>query len=308
MPTMAWTWTIAALLMLAYLLREWAWKSSRNKKKLPPGPRGFPLFGNLHLLGELPHHDLHRLAQKYGPIMYLRLGLVPAIVVSSPQAAEQFLKAHDLVFASRPPLEASKHISYEQKNMSMSPYGSYWRNMRKMCTLELLSNHKINAFKSMRKEELDLLTRFIQEAARDCVSVDLSAKVSSLSVDMSCRMVFGKKYMDKDIDERGFKPVIHESMQLGGTPNLGDYIPFIKPLDLQGLTRRMKAVSKIIDDFFEKIIDEHVHSQDKNKTKDFVDVMLSFMGSEGSEYRIERSHIKATILVIYYSYNLHCFK
>ncbi|XP_062148744.1 cytochrome P450 71AU50-like [Alnus glutinosa] len=296
MPTMAWTWTIAALLMLAYLLREWAWKSSSNKKKLPPGPRGFPLFGNLHLLGELPHRDLHRLAQKHGPIMYLRLGLVPAIVVSSPQAAEQFLKAHDLVFASRPPLEASKHISYEQKNMSMSPYGSYWRNMRKMCTLELLSNHKINAFKSMRKEELDLLTRFIQEAARDCVAVDLSAKVSSLSVDMSCRMVFGKKYMDKDIDERGFKAVIHESMQLGGTPNLGDYIPFIKPLDLQGLTRRMKAVSKIIDNFFEKIIDEHVHSQDKNKTKDFVDVMLSFMGSEGSEYRIERSHIKATIL------------
>ncbi|XP_059433243.1 cytochrome P450 71AU50-like [Corylus avellana] len=296
---MAWTWTIAAVLvMLAYLLREWAWKSS---SKLPPGLRGFPFFGNLHMLGELPHPDLHQLAQKHGPIMYLCLGLIyfcttPAIVVSSPQAAEQFLKAHDLVFASRPPLEATKHISYEQKNLSMSPYGSYWRNIRKMCTLELLSSRKINSFKHMRKEELGLLIKFIQEAARDCVAVDLSAKVSSLSADMSCRMVFGKKYMDMDLDEKEFKAVIQEVMHLGATPNLGDYIPFIAPLDLQGLTRRMKAVSKIFDDFFEKIIDEHVQSKDENKTKDFVDVMLSFMGSQESEYRIERSNIKAIIL------------
>ncbi|XP_059432652.1 cytochrome P450 71AU50-like, partial [Corylus avellana] len=232
----------------------------------------------------------------HGPIMYLRLGLVPAIVVSSPQAAAQFLKAHDLAFASRPPLEAAKHISYEQKNLSMSPYGSYWRNIRKMCTLELLSSRKINSFKHMRKEELGLLIKFIQEAACDCVAVDLSAKVSSLSADMSCCMVFGKKYMDKDLDEKGFKAVIQEGMYLGATPNLGDYIPFIAPLDLQGLTRRMKDVSKIFDDFFEKIIDEHVQSKDENKTKDFVDVMLSFMGSQESEYRIERSNIKAIIL------------
>ncbi|XP_059432123.1 cytochrome P450 71AU50-like [Corylus avellana] len=297
MTTMAWTWTIAAgLVMLAYLLREWAWKSSSKKKKLPPGPRGFPIFGNLHMLGELPHRDLHRLAQKHGPVMHLRLGLMPTIIVSSPQAAEQFLKAHDLVFAGRPPLEAAKHISYEQKNLSMAPYGSYWRNIRKMCTLELLSSHKISSFKPMRKEELGLLVKFVQEAARDCVAVDLSAKVSSLSADMSCRMVFGKKYMDKDLDEKGFKAVIHEGMQLGAIPNLGDYIPCIARFDLQGLTRRMKAVSKVFDDFFEKIIDEHVQSKDENKTKDFVDVMLSFMGSQESEYRIERSNIKAIIL------------
>ncbi|KAE7998164.1 hypothetical protein FH972_002737 [Carpinus fangiana] len=298
MPTMAWTWTIAAVLvMLAYLLREWAWKSSSKKKKLPPGPRGFPIFGSLHLLGELPHRDLHRLAQKHGPIMYLRLGMVPTIVVSSPQVAEQFLKAHDLVFASRPPLEAAKHITYEQKNLSFSPYGSYWRNIRKMCTLELLSSRKINSFKPMRKEELGLLIKFIQEAARDCAAVDLSAKVSSLSADMSCRMVLGKKYMDKDLDERGFKVAIQEGMQLLATPNIGDYIPYIAVLDLQGLTRRMKAISKVYDDFLEKIIDEHVQSMDENKTKDFVDVMLSFMGSQESEYRIERSNIKAIILV-----------
>ncbi|KAG7983078.1 hypothetical protein I3843_04G086000 [Carya illinoinensis] len=148
----------------------------------------------------------------------------------------------------------------------------------------------------MRKEELGLLVMFIEKAASDCMAVDLSAKVSSLSADMSCLMVLGKKYMDKDFDERGFKAVIQEAMHLCATPNLGDYIPYIGLLDLQGLTRRMKAVNKIFDKFLEKIIDAHVQSKDLNKIKDFVDIMLRFMGCEDSEYHVERSNIKAIIL------------
>ncbi|KAG6657465.1 cytochrome P450 71AU50-like [Carya illinoinensis] len=296
MPILAWTSTIFVLVILAYLLREWTWRRMNKTKKLPPGPRGLPIFGNLHMFGEFPHQDLHRLAQKYGPIMHLRLGFVPTIVASSPQAAELFLKAHDQVFASRPPSEFAKHVSYGQKSLSFSSYGPYWRNIRKMCTLELLSNLKINSFRSMRKEELGLLVKFIEKAASDCIVVDLSTKISSLSADMSCRMLFGKKYMDKYFDERGFKAVFQEGMYLVATPNLGDYLPYIGLLDLQGLTRRMKAVSKIFDDFFEKIIDDHVRSNDENKIKDFVDVMLNFMGPEDSEYHIERSNIKAIIL------------
>jgi hypothetical protein len=69
-----------------------------------------------------------------------------------------------------------------------------------MCTLELLSNHKINSLKPIRQEELGLLIKFVREAA-----VDLSAKVSSLSADMSCHMVFGKKYADKELDKRGIQ-------------------------------------------------------------------------------------------------------
>ncbi|KAF3440442.1 hypothetical protein FNV43_RR18726 [Rhamnella rubrinervis] len=252
------------------------------------------------MLGEFPHRDLHKLAKQHGPIMHIRLGLVPTIVVSSPQAAELFLKTHDLVFASRPPQEAAKHISYNQAGMAFSEYGSYWRNVRKMCTLELLSNLKVNSFRAMRKEEIGLFIDFIREAARDGVAVDLSAKVSSLNADMTCRMVFGKKFEDSEFDERGFRDVIQEVFKLSSTPNLGNYIPQIAKFDLQGLTKKMKKASKVFDNFFEKIIDAHIQCRDSNnsegRTKDFVDVMLSFMGSQESEYRIERSNIKAIIL------------
>ncbi|XP_021802653.1 cytochrome P450 CYP736A12-like [Prunus avium] len=288
---MVWIWATIGLLALVHILQAW-WKN----KRLPPGPRGFPIFGSLHLLGEFPNKDLHRLARKYGDIMYMRLGLMPTIVISSPEAAELFLKTHDLVFASRPPHEGAKLISFGQRSLVFSEYGAYWRDTRKMCTLELLSNHKINSFKSMRRDAIALCVESIRATADNGrVAVDLSDNVSSLSVVMSCRMVLGKMYRDEEFDARGFRSVIEEVVQLIGAANLGDYIPFIAPFDLQGFTKRMKSVNKAFDTFFEKVIDEHIQSNEGERTKDFVDVMVAFMGSEQSEYRIERPHIKAII-------------
>ncbi|XP_022978482.1 cytochrome P450 CYP736A12-like [Cucurbita maxima] len=290
---MAWILLAVALVGVALLWRSWL---HRGPNQLPPGPRGFPILGSLHLLGKLPHRDLRALSQKYGSIMYMRLGLVSTIVVSSPQAAELFLKTYDSVFASRPFLLASKYISYGQKNLGFAPYGSYWRNMRKMCTLELLSNVKVNSFRSMRREELGLLVDYLRDAAKNRAVVNLSSKVCGVITDMTCLMVFGKKYADQEFDERGFKSVIQEGLQLVATPNMGDFIPQIAALDLQGLDRRSKAVSKIFDGFLEKIIDDHLESKHENKTKDFVDVMLDIMNSQQTEYQIQRSNVKAILI------------
>ncbi|KAJ0040039.1 hypothetical protein Pint_26777 [Pistacia integerrima] len=58
----------------------------------------------------------------------------------------------------------------------------------------------------------------------------------------------------------------------------------------------MKAVSKVFNDFLENFIDEHVQCKDENRNKDFVDVMLSFLGSEEIEHKIERHQIKAILV------------
>ncbi|GFP97530.1 cytochrome p450 cyp736a12 [Phtheirospermum japonicum] len=282
---------IALLSTLLYTLT-----SKKKNKKLPPGPKGVPILGHLHMLGKNPHQDLHKLSKQHGPVMYMQFGFVPNIVVSSPKAAELFLKTHDLFFASRPPHQAAKYLSWDQRNLSFGSYGPYWRNMRKLCTLELLSNLKINSFQPMRKEELALFIESLKESARESVPVDLSAKISSLAAEMSCRMVFGKKYEDKDIDERGFKSVIQEGLRLAAVPNLGDYFPFLGILDLQGLTRKMKALAKVFDDFFEKVIDDHVREGDHGRIKDIVDTMMSIMRSGETEFEFDRRHVKAIML------------
>lgn len=298
---LTWLWlSILAFLATSLLHHFTKKKKNNNNKRLPPSPKGVPILGHLHMLGKNPHQDLRRIAKEHGPITYMRFGLVPHIIVSSHEAAELFLKTYDLVFASRPPHQAAKYLSWDQRNLSFGKYGPYWRNMRKLCTLELLSTLKINSFQPMRREELALFIESLKEDARESLAVDLSAKVSSLAVDMSCRMVFGKKYEDKDIDERGFKGVIQEGMKLAAVPNLGDYFPFLGVLDLQGLTRKMKALAIVFDDFFERVIDDHVRAEDHGQTKDIVDTMMSIMQSGQTEFQFDRRHVKAIMLVMLY--------
>nr|GLL26069.1 cytochrome P450 CYP736A12-like [Ipomoea trifida] len=299
MNTTAWIWAGFAAVVAAIVVYEAF--TNNKRKRLPPGPKGLPILGHLHLLGKNPHQDMQKLSKTYGPMMYLRLGLVDNIIVSSPQAAERFLKTHDLNFASRPPNQAAKYIAYDQRDLAFGQYGPFWRNMRKLCTLELLSNLKINSFQSMRREELGLVVDSFKQAARQGEAVDLSSTISSMSMDMSCRMVFGKTYKNQDFGELGFKALIHEIVYLAAVPNLGDYFPYLGKLDVQGFTHRMKAVGKLTDQFMERIVEEHEEAATKgitSKTKDFVDTLLEIMKSSNTDFRFDRKHVKAMMLDI----------
>ncbi|KAL7131497.1 hypothetical protein ABFS83_12G007400 [Erythranthe nasuta] len=298
----SWFWLTTIAFFLAIPLLHRLRSVNNKKKKLPPSLKGLPILGHLHLLGKNPHQDLYTIAKEHGPIVYMRFGWVPHIIVSSHKWAELFLKTHDLVFASRPPHQAAEIMSWGQKNLSFGKYGPYWRSMRKLCTLELLSTLKINSFQPMRKEELGLFVESLKLSSRENVAVDLSAKISSLTADMSCRMVFGKKYEDKDMGGRGFKSVIEEGMKLAALPNLGDYFPFLGIFDLQGFKSKMKKIAKAYDDFFEKVIDEHVNGAAEvaervdGKARDIVDTLISIMQSGDAEFQFDRGHVKAIML------------
>lgn len=200
-----------------------------NGRKLPPGPRGLPFIGSLYLLGKLPHRSLNDLAKKYGPIMSMKLGNVTTIVVSSPEFAEKVLKTHDLVFASRPHTEASKYLSYEHKALAFGKYGPHWRNVRKLCTLELFSAKKIDSLSKMRREEVVVMVNTIKEAAMARQVVDISDLVGDVIGKMIYRMLFGRT----DVDRFDLKGVTHEIMDQAGAFNIADFVPVLRPFDIQ---------------------------------------------------------------------------
>lgn len=277
---------------------------------MPPGPFSWPIIGNLHQLSLPAHRTLADLAHKYGPIMFLRFGSIPTLVISSSEMAKLFLKSHDLVFASRPPITAGKYLFYNFKDILTAPYGEYWRQMRKLCVTKLLTAKRIESFRHVREEETCMMIRSIwEESERGRIAVNVSKAIYTLTSNIVWRILASKKISDYELSANGeeMKDLLLEISSVTGTFNIGDFIPFLDWLDIQGVKRRTKKASKIFDELADKIIDHHVHHRNESKGhaeaengKDFIYVLLEMKqaaeNDETDQIKITNEHIKALVL------------
>ena len=142
---------LATVLLLTTILRRW--NPKRRRYNLPPGPRPWPVIGNLNLLGTLPHRSVHALSKQYGPLMSLRFGSFPVIVGSSVDAARLLLKTHDLAFSGRPRMASGRYTGYGYSDVLWAPYGNYWRQARRLLKTEILSTRQLRSHEHVRDEE-----------------------------------------------------------------------------------------------------------------------------------------------------------
>nr|CAB3453507.1 unnamed protein product [Digitaria exilis] len=139
----------------------------RRTYNLPPGPKPWPIIGNLNLIaGELPHRSIHELSKRYGPLMQLRLGSLPVVVGSSAEMARFFLKTKDATFSNRPRFAIAKYASYDASDILWSQYGPYLRHVRKVCATELFSAKRLESFEYIRHEEVCGMLRDLRERRR----------------------------------------------------------------------------------------------------------------------------------------------
>ncbi|KAI3954586.1 hypothetical protein MKW98_019717 [Papaver atlanticum] len=128
--------------------------------------------GNLHQLGnDLPHVSLQKLCNKYGPLMFLKLGSIPTLVVSSADMAKEILTTHDLVFSNRPMFYAPTKLSYGCSDITFSPYGDYLREVKKMSVSELLSAKKVLSYRAVREEEVALAINLMRTTSSSSVPI-----------------------------------------------------------------------------------------------------------------------------------------
>eukprot|EP01018_Ginkgo_biloba_P017773 Gb_02188 [translate_table: standard] len=221
------------------------------------------------------------------------------VVVTSSKLAKECFTEKDAVMASRPQLAGGKHMSYDNRGLVWAPYGQYWRDLRKLCILQLLSTRRIENWKHIRIEEVSDLVEFLYRRSRDRVCVNMSSKLSELSFNIIIRMVMNKRYFGPQAEDckeaRKFKELIKKVGILSGVFNLGDYIPLLRWLDLQGYERAMKELNKQKDRFLQEVVDAHkqrVGMKDA-AVRDFIDVLLD----REEDYLNENESLKSTVQV-----------
>ncbi|KAM0910412.1 hypothetical protein ACQ4PT_014149 [Festuca glaucescens] len=171
-------------------------KSNAKKRQLPPGPWTLPIIGSLHHVASiLPHRRMMELSHRHGPLMHLMLGEVPTVIVSSAEAAALVMKTNDLAFSGRPHSATLDIFGCGGRGIVFAPYGDPWRQMRKVCVMELLSAKQVRRMDGIRPDQVGILLRSIAAASS---AVNVSDMVMALSNDVVSRAVFGGKFPQQE--------------------------------------------------------------------------------------------------------------
>ncbi|XP_062000062.1 cytochrome P450 736A117-like [Rosa rugosa] len=309
------------LLLPIFLILLYRWSSYTNSSSIsvPPSPPKLPVIGNLHQLGLLPHRSLQTLAQRHGPdLMLLHFGSRPVLVVSSAEFASEIFKSHDIAFSDRPKLIFFEKV-VKYKDIVSAPYGEYWRQVRSVCVLNLLSNRRVRSFRAVRLEEMKLM---ISNIAQSCTMTSSSSSSTSpvlnlsemflkLTNDVICRVAMGRKYSDCG-EGRGrmFMELSVELTEFFTRFNIGDYIPWLAWFTrVNGFDAKLDDLAKRVDAFIDMVIQEHMDksnngnddgmNNDNEDEKDLVDVLLSVQKETAVGFPIDRVSIKAIILDIF---------
>jgi len=312
--------TLAGILalLIAYKVFRFIRSPKQRKGRKLPEPRGaLPFIGHLHLLnGRIPYfRTFSAMAEKYGPVFCVKLGCHPTIVVNNREIAKECLTTNDRVFASRPNTSAGRLMGYNNAVFGLTPYGDYWREIRKVAVLEILSIHRLEKQKHVRDSETlslvkDLYSSMAVSSAKNVKGsneVAISNLLEHMTFNIIVRMIAGKRFggdtvNQEDNDAWKLRKAIKDVTYLSGVFVVADAIPSLSWFDFQGHLSFMKRTAEKLDIILERWLQEHVEMRGEKKNggceRDFMDVMLSSFEDQEDICGYKRETvIKATSLV-----------
>ncbi|XP_002982021.2 flavonoid 3'-monooxygenase [Selaginella moellendorffii] len=264
--------------------------SFKRRLNLPPSPWGLPLIGHLHLLGRMLHLSFQALSTKYGPIVFLRLGMVPAVVISSPELAKEVLKIQDANFASRPYLIMGEYNFYNFRDIGFVPYGDYWKRMRKLCATELFTVKRIESFQGVRTREMRGVLSELVNAADYQKPINMRHLLTTYVFNVVMQILMSKRFFEYGEHEakmsseaEDFKHIVFEITEQMLQFHISEFVPaFMRRIDWK--IPEMKRIHARQDKFLQRILDDHKARLESETSQpiDFMDIMLQSLKSEGA--------------------------
>ncbi|KAI3686709.1 hypothetical protein L1987_80393 [Smallanthus sonchifolius] len=251
--------------ILCFLIFRHLEPTRNGDKRVPEATGSWPIIGHLHLLAgsQVTHKLLGSMADKFGPIFTIKLGVHRVLVVSSSEMAKECLTTNDRVFTSRPKAMATELMGYNYASFGLASYGRYWHQMRKIVVLELASQHCLQMLADIQVSEvkssiIDIYRTWERnKGSSEMVMVDMKQWFGNIIVNMVVRMMFGNHFTPGEKNGDQFLKAIKQFLVLLGAFVSSDAIPWLRWLDLRGYEKKMKKTGKEGDVVFNGWLEDH---------------------------------------------------
>jgi cytochrome P450 len=226
--------------------------------------------------------------------MFLKLGEVPTVVVSSREAAKEVMKTHDLVFATRFQTETLKILLKQGQAVALAPYGDHWRQLRKICVMELLSSSHVQSFRPVQEEAA---ARLIDTIASTSAALNLSELITAYTADTTVHAIMGRHIHDRDT----FIRYIDDAIELTSGFSLADLFPssrLARALSRKG--HKAEAYREDLFKFLDVLVSENIERQSREEEafeQDLIDVLLGIQRQGSASHPLTMGTIKAVVFV-----------
>nr|WNT44092.1 CYP82BE1 [Corydalis yanhusuo] len=261
-------------------------RSKHNDLKAPPKyPGAWPLMGHLRLFGgsNPAHVTLANMAEKYGSTPFMiRFGQWPTLVVSSSDTVKEcFNNTNDKLFSNRTITRGIRDMFYDMNAFGFASYGSYWRELRKVLVLTLLSPSRVDSVIQLKAPQFNGWFKKLYEECTNKKSgiVEMKSWLEVMMFNVLASMVVLPK--DEGSIEK-FRPVLAESVEVMGKMCIDDLIPRLGWLDhFTGLVKQCKVTGKKLDTILNSWLEDHRDEKVADEEKGMIGKLLSM--KEGSK-------------------------
>ncbi|KAJ3675457.1 hypothetical protein LUZ60_004499 [Juncus effusus] len=197
-----------------------------------------------------------------------------------------------MTFATRPMTTIMSILTQGGKGLVFPPYGDqYLRQLCKICTMELLSNKRVQSFISIHEQEVNELVGKISSCSSNGQLVNLSEMVATTVNNSTVRAVIGSKCEEQDVFMRAFE----KSAEIAAGFNLVDLYPSSWIVSLVSGTKReahrcRSAMNRVIDGIIKQHRERKASEiEEERDTEDLVDVLLRIHdeGTLGNHFDID---------------------
>ena len=320
-PAMAITFLAIILfiysIIYAIKFSQYYLKGTPSIRRLPPGPKPWPLIGCLPAMlsnKNLPAYQwIHEVMKQFNTeIACIRLGSNTHIIpVASPELSLEFLNTHDSVFGSRSISMTAEIVSNGYLSTVLSPMGEQWKKMRKILASQVLNSSTLHRMLGQRTDEADILLRYIFGLTKNGEAINIRSIVRHYCGTVIRRMIFSRRYYGKgredggpSLEEEEHNQALLSILRHVNAFSISEFIPLLKTFDLDGHGKIVKRALKVIRNHDEPIIEERVQEWGdgkKKKVEDILDILISLKNENGKSL-LSIEEIKAQVTVIYDSF------